>query len=477
LAEAEKVLQVERADVTEQGVRVAELRAAAGQLEEMLGLQIGMDLESLRARERQLHETLLAAEQAGLEAAAERSRVERLTHDEAGLAARFAEAERSLGDAAARMHADKATAEATQAGVPEHLRDVESLQREQAAAAARHTTLADAFAGATKAAQEAAVAHARAAETFRTAGESEAAAKEAHEAQRKVLEQRAHEAGFPDGAAFKAAKMTEAQTAALDAEIREYHVGVGAARVRLEQAAAAAEGIVAPDLPAVEAAAVAADKAVEENVAQARVLAARLTSLDATLARLRNLGDELAALDARMAVVGQVANVANGQNPYRMTFQRYVLGVFLDEVLLAASQRLRIMSRGRFLLRRVRDAREGRGGLELEVEDTYTDTARPVSTLSGGESFLASLALALGLADVVQGYAGGIRLETIFVDEGFGTLDPEALDLAIRALQDLQQGGRMVGIISHVTELKELIDARLEITRERRGSSARFVVG
>ena len=78
---------------------------------------------------------------------------------------------------------------------------------------------------------------------------------------------------------------------------------------------------------------------------------------------------------------------------------------------------------------------------------------------------------------MVQGYAGGIRLETIFVDEGFGTLDPEALDLAIRALRDLQQGGRLVGIISHVTELKELIDARLEITRERRGSSARFVVG
>jgi exonuclease SbcC len=126
----------------------------------------------------------------------------------------------------------------------------------------------------------------------------------------------------------------------------------------------------------------------------------------------------------------------------------------------------------------VREAAGGRsaGGLELEVEDTYTSTARPVSTLSGGESFLASLALALGLADVVQGYAGGIRLETIFVDEGFGTLDPEALDLAIRALRDLQQGGRLVGIISHVTELKEWIDARLEITRDRRGSSARFVV-
>jgi exonuclease SbcC len=248
--------------------------------------------------------------------------------------------------------------------------------------------------------------------------------------------------------------------------------------VRFDETAAAAKDLVAADLPALESVAASAEKAVEENVAHQRVLAAKLAQLDATLARLRDLDAELATLDARHAVIGQIANVANGRNPYNMTFQRYVLGVFLDEVLYAASQRLRIMSRGRFLLRRVREAAGGRsaGGLDLEVEDTYTSTARPVSTLSGGESFLASLALALGLADVVQGYAGGIRLETIFVDEGFGTLDPEALDLAIRALRDLQQGGRLVGIISHVTELKEWIDARLEITRDRRGSSARFVI-
>ena len=90
--------------------------------------------------------------------------------------------------------------------------------------------------------------------------------------------------------------------------------------------------------------------------------------------------------------------------------------------------------------------------------------------------FEKSLALALGLADVVQSHAGGIRLETMFIDEGFGSLDPEALDLAIRTLQDLQQGGRLVGIISHVTELKELIGARLQVTPGRRGSTARFVV-
>ncbi len=113
-------------------------------------------------------------------------------------------------------------------------------------------------------------------------------------------------------------------------------------------------------------------------------------------------------------------------------------------------------------------------GLDLSVYDAYTGTTRPVNTLSGGESFLASLALALGLADVVQAYAGGVRLETIFVDEGFGSLDPEALDLAFQTLLDLREGNRLVGIISHVPELKERIDVRLEITPGRHGSTARF---
>jgi exonuclease SbcC len=478
LDEIDKAVLIERAEVAERQAQVAAFRSAREQLQDVLGLSIGMELPALRAREKEVQEALLAAEQAGLEAANEKLKLAKLTRDEAALAVKLTEAEAVLQSAAATMHADKATAEALQQGVPEKLRSADQLAAEQTAVAARHKLLTESFAAAQKAAQESAVAHARATEVLRAATEAERVAKEAHESQRSALQQRALEVGFADGAAYKAAKLTESQITALDDEIRAYHVGLGAARVRFDETAAAAKDLVAADLPALESVAASAEKAVEENVAHQRVLAAKLAQLDATLARLRDLDAELATLDARHAVIGQIANVANGRNPYNMTFQRYVLGVFLDEVLYAASQRLRIMSRGRFLLRRVREAAGGRsaGGLDLEVEDTYTSTARPVSTLSGGESFLASLALALGLADVVQGYAGGIRLETIFVDEGFGTLDPEALDLAIRALRDLQQGGRLVGIISHVTELKEWIDARLEITRDRRGSSARFVI-
>jgi len=177
--------------------------------------------------------------------------------------------------------------------------------------------------------------------------------------------------------------------------------------------------------------------------------------------------------------LGHIADVANGKNALGITFQRFVQISLLDDVLLAASKRLKIMSKGRFYLRRAAERVDRRttGGLDLVVDDAYTGKTRPVATLSGGESFLASLSLALGLADVVQSYAGGVRLDTIFIDEGFGSLDSESLDLALRSLIDLQEGGRLVAIISHVEDLKERIDARLEVTASRTGSSARFVIG
>jgi exonuclease SbcC len=174
--------------------------------------------------------------------------------------------------------------------------------------------------------------------------------------------------------------------------------------------------------------------------------------------------------------LGDIAKRAGGDNSLRLTFQRFVLAAFLDNVLELASVSLRKMSKGRYYLRRAEESQDKRsaGGLDLVVFDAQTGVERPVSTLSGGESFLASLALALGLAEVVQHYAGGIQLDAIFIDEGFGTLDADALDLAISTLLDLRQGGRMVGVISHVTELRERIHTRLEIKTTRQGSTTHF---
>lgn len=160
-----------------------------------------------------------------------------------------------------------------------------------------------------------------------------------------------------------------------------------------------------------------------------------------------------------------------------VTFERYVLGAILEEVVVAANLRLKRLSRGRYELQRADLQETGRGhrGLDLAVMDAYTGYARPANTLSGGETFLASLSLAMGLADVIQAYAGGIRLDTLFIDEGFGTLDPDTLDVAMETLMELREAGRLVGIISHVPELKSRIGTQLTVKRTERGSTAYFV--
>ncbi len=181
-------------------------------------------------------------------------------------------------------------------------------------------------------------------------------------------------------------------------------------------------------------------------------------------------------LENQYKLVGHLYDISRGQNAQRITFERYVLASFLDEILLQANSRLNKMTSGRYQLVRKSDRSKGnvQSGLELLVFDQYTGQERHVKTLSGGESFKASLALALGLCDVVQNFAGGISLETMFIDEGFGTLDPESLDQAIETLMDIQNSGRLVGVISHVPELKDRMEIRLEVIAGQTGSTTRF---
>src|SRR5690606_26925018 len=173
---------------------------------------------------------------------------------------------------------------------------------------------------------------------------------------------------------------------------------------------------------------------------------------------------------------GRVAEVAAGRNARNVNLQRFVLSVLLDDVLIQATRRLAAMSRDRYALYRVEEPADGRrqSGLDLEVEDAYTGKRRPVGTLSGGESFMAALSLALGLSDVVQAYSGGIRLDALFIDEGFGSLDAESLQLAVNTLVDLRAGGRMIGVISHVGELMEWIDRRIDVIPDAAGSRTRI---
>jgi DNA repair protein SbcC/Rad50 len=363
-------------------------------------------------------------------------------------------------------------------GIPEALRTPAALAAARQVGAARLKGIEDALAQARIAASAAERALATAAERMKGAEAESAAAAAAMTAAQADLERLRAEAGFASDTELQAAKLPETQARELEERIARFDRSIVAATARLERAALAARGLAVPDLPAMQAAADDAERKLESALKQQTEREAELRLLDQTLAALRKAGHSLEDLESQYKVIGQVSEVALGKNPAGLTFQRFVLTFLLDDVLVAATHRLRVMSKGRYQLQRRRERVDGRAssGLDLEVFDAYTGTARAVATLSGGESFLASLSLALGLADVVQAHTGGIRLETLFIDEGFGSLDPEALDLAIRALTDLMKDGRLVGIISHVPELREQVSARLEITNDRRGSNAHFIL-
>ena len=202
--------------------------------------------------------------------------------------------------------------------------------------------------------------------------------------------------------------------------------------------------------------------------------------IEITLVSLEKLETAMGESREEVEFLSRLNDLANGgeQGFKNVTFERYVLGAILDEVVYAANLRLQKMSRSRYSLERSDYTGGGRGkqGLDLAVMDAFTGQSRPANTLSGGETFLASMALALGLADVIQSYAGGIHMDTMFIDEGFGTLDPDTLELAMETLVKLQSSGRLIGMISHVPELKTRIPAHLEVTRGDDGSSAKFVI-
>lgn len=192
----------------------------------------------------------------------------------------------------------------------------------------------------------------------------------------------------------------------------------------------------------------------------------------------KTLREQTAQEERKLETIKLIADTGKGINPQKMTFETYVQTAFFDQILHAANIHLDQMTSGQFRLERKVETAKGnaKSGLELLVFDAYTGQSRRVQNLSGGEGFKASLSLALGLAEVVQQLSGGISLETMLIDEGFGTLDAESLDQAIELLMSLQATGRLVGVISHVQELKDRVDARIEVKKSRSGSSIQLIV-
>jgi DNA repair protein SbcC/Rad50 len=295
--------------------------------------------------------------------------------------------------------------------------------------------------------------------------------------EREIFKNRLSEQGFENYSVYDSSKKTDSEIRAIESEIRNYREELRSVSDRLEELSELLKDVKKPEVTEIKVNLENKVREIEELNQQRTDLFVKKRDNEETYQRIERLNEQMKVLEERYKLIGHLSKIAKGDNTYRVTFERYVLAAFLDDILREANIRLRKMTSGRFQLLRKTDRSKGnvQSGLELLVYDQYTSQERHVKTLSGGESFKAALSLALGLADVVQNYAGGVSLETMFIDEGFGTLDPESLEQAIEALVDIQSSGRLVGIISHVPELKERIDVRLEVSAGQTGSRTEFV--
>ena len=282
------------------------------------------------------------------------------------------------------------------------------------------------------------------------------------------------EQGFADDAEYRAARRDDGQISRMQSKIEAHAQSLQTLGQSLSELRQRWEGAQPVDFDAAGRALAEAEEALAQRRAERQALSTRAEVNRSALKRLRAEAVQLGRVRAEFGLCDNLYRTVSGQlaGAERISLETYVLQYYFRRVVAAANQRLTRMSAGRFYLEcRMEEGKKNtRSGLGLNVLDAYTNRDRDVKTLSGGESFLASLALALGFADVVQASSGGVRLDTMFIDEGFGTLDEETLSRAMAALTRLTEGDRLVGVISHVAQLRESIDSQIIVRGSPSGS-------
>ena len=300
--------------------------------------------------------------------------------------------------------------------------------------------------------------------------------------QTEAFEQKRAAHGFEDEASYRLAKRTNADIERLDREIRNFDEQKRTLAAQSRELEEKLSGRQKTDLAALQNRRAAAldRQAKAENAEKAMVR--KLTLHESADREIRQANAAIQKKRGKWQIIQELytccAGIAAGNPRAKLTFEAYVQQYYFRFVVAAANKRLTRLTDGMFTLRVMREAanRVSQSGLDLEVLDRSTGQARDVSTLSGGESFLASLALALGLSDAVQSQSGQIRMDAMFIDEGFGSLDENALRSSIDVLLELADGKRLIGIISHVQELEERIDKQIVVTKTPNGSTVRMNV-
>ena len=295
----------------------------------------------------------------------------------------------------------------------------------------------------------------------------------------EVYKEKIKEANFESEQQYVEAKLSLEARAELEKEIEQYKQQVVNVKKRIEELTAELSEKEREDLAKLEEALqqlkTERDQAFERLNSSRKLYEAAVT-LQKNITEVQKSTEQM---ERNLSVVNDLYDVIRGQNAKKISFERYLQIDYLEQITYAANERFRKLTNGQFQLIRS-DRQEAYGkqsGLAIDVYDAYTGQTRDVKTLSGGEKFIASLCLALGMSDVIQSFQGSISIDTMFIDEGFGSLDDESLHKSIDALVNLQQTGRMIGVISHVDELKTMFPAMLEVKKTKEGhSQTKFVL-
>lgn len=282
---------------------------------------------------------------------------------------------------------------------------------------------------------------------------------------------RCAELGIAEDTDIEGGVLGEKIEAEYERELSAYRQQLAFAQRRISELSASLNGKEPPLLDELRAANAAAIEAGQEIARQSGQLTSRLQFLEDTAAAVSREQAALAGLEQRYDTARRMNQLLSGQNEARTPIHQYVIGIKMDEVIMSANLYMTRLTKGQYAMKR-KESTGGRAkhqGLDIEIIDSSAGRVRSVSTLSGGELFLASLSLAFGLSDVVQSFAGGIHLDSLFIDEGFGSLDSETLDTAMDAITQVREN-KLLGIISHVSELKERIPCGIEVIKTNDGS-------
>lgn len=451
------------ADLDEYGLSASDLAAQFDRLSRE-GQLLRKETESLE----KLQDDLQQAKQ---EAERQEQRVEQLTKEKETLT-------RETHEITLQRSAKQALHESELSRIPEELRSPEQL----AARLAAQRGLADRLSAAWREAQQelqrtqTALAEENAA-LKQMAKQLEEADEQLTEADERLSTELA-KAGFATLDEYRAARLAETVMQNMRDDIEAFKTGFAVLQQQLEELEKELADRQPADLERLNSELAGFKQELEAASAEQQ----RSTSLAKEAERLRASMQSAYAkqreLEAKLEQVLDVYQVLKGDNPLKISFERYILIEFLEQILAAANERLRVLSNGQFVLERSGrlEKHNRQSGLGLDVYDAYTGQNRDVKTLSGGEKFNASLCLALGMTDVIQSHQGGISIEMMFIDEGFGSLDEDALNKAIETLIDLQRSGRMIGVISHVQELKQAFPAVLEVRKTKDGCSRTAIV-